>query len=498
MNDGRHTEYDICIVGGGVSGLAAAWYAQRFAAEAEAPCRVCVLEASGRWGGKLLTDEIEADGAGRFIVEGGPDSFLAQKPWAGELAREIGLGDALLGTNDTGRSVFIWVNGRPVPLPQGLLLIAPSRLLPFMSSPLFSIPGRLRAGLDLILPRRTDERDESVADFVGRRMGSEAVDRLAEPLLAGIYSAEPERMSLLATFPRFRALEQKHGSLIRAMVRMRIEIARRRAANPGRKPPATFVSFTEGVAALPRRLVERVGADGALHTRVEAIAPTESGWRLRLSDGRTVTCKAVVLAVMADAAAELLRPLSTKAAAALERIRFVSSANVSMAWPVSALRKPPEGFGILFPRTAGSRINAVTYSSNKFCGRAPEGWVLLRTFLGGSRNPEVFEEDDAALERFSIEEARKLLGTDQPPLFTKLHRWAHSNPQYDVGHLDVMAEAQAGLPEGLWLAGGSYGGIGVPDCVRQGKEAAQQAVARALGRPIAVDAAERRSPVGSA
>ncbi len=466
---------DVAIIGGGITGLTAAWALQqreRSGPNGPSPT-YALLESGPRWGGKILTETLSGSGRDPLVIEAGPDSFITQKPWAWALARELGLEERLLPTNDERRQVFVLHRGRPVPLPEGVMLIVPTRLGPFVRSQLISPWGKLRMALDWFVPPRLDGGDETLADFIRRRLGAEALDKIAEPLLAGIYNAEAERQSILATFPRFRAIEAEHGSLIRGM------LAARRSRRPvpasnGRRPASAFVSLRGGMEELVDALTRRLTGDCRLKTGVEAIEAAAAGYRLRLQNGRIMEAESVILAVPAYVAARLLRPLAPHAAAGLDAIRYVSTGTVSLAFARDGIGHPLDGFGLVIPPSERRQINALTWTSTKFHYRAPDDQVLLRVFFGGSRTPHMMDLSDEALLRVVADELRDLMGIHQTPTLYRIHRWFDATPQYDVGHLDRVTAIEASLPAGLFVSGSPYRGIGIPDCVRQAQETADK------------------------
>lgn len=465
----------VIIIGGGISGLSAAWYLQKAQSEAN-PISYTVLEASGRWGGKVLTEQVEGPGDAPFVVEAGPDSFLTQKPWALQLAREIGLSDRLLGTNDQQRTVYVLQKGRPVPLPDGVLLIVPTRFMPFAFSPLISPLGKLRMGLDLFIPARRDDGDETLADFVRRRLGNEALDKIAEPLMSGIYNAEADRQSIMATFPRFRQLEREHGSLIRGMLASR----RARSAAPGPssgQKTSAFMSLQGGTQELIQALSEQLTGDLRLNTGVESIAPLPGQrYRIQTSTGENIEADAIILTTPAYTAADLLRPLAPEPAELLDTIRYVSTGTISLAFRADDIRKPLQGFGLVVPMSAKRPINAITISSTKFDHRAPEEHVLMRVFFGGSRSPESMNYDDEKLLKVVRDELKNILGIEAAPLFHRIYRWFRANPQYDIGHLERIESIEAGLPHGIHVTGSAFRGVGMPDCVHQSQLTVQQVI----------------------
>jgi len=462
-----HATVPIAIVGGGIAGLSTAWYVQQQGVP------YVVLEQGERWGGKILTEQVAGFGDAPFVVEGGPDSFITQKPWAQQLANEIGLADRLVGTNERLRQTYVVHKGKPVPLPDGVLMIVPTKFKPFVFSRLISPWGKLRMGMDLFIPRRQDDEDETLADFVRRRLGSEALDKIAEPLMSGIYNAEAERQSLLATFPRFRELEKSYGSLTKGMLaaqRARKSSAAPPAGIPGNRPLTAFVSFRDGSGELVNGLVASLSGDLRLNTGVERIERTPGGYLLYLNDGATVAAQAVILAIPSFAAAALVQPMAPAAAQLLTAIRYVSTGTISLAYRLSDVRNPLHGYGLVVPSSERRPINAVTLNSVKFEQRAPQGCLLLRAFFGGSRSPQSMELDDTTLCAAVRSELRSLLGIDAEPLFYRIYRWHRANPQYDVGHLARVAAIEAALPAGLWVTGSPYRGVGIPDCVKQAKE----------------------------
>ena len=460
----------VVIVGGGITGLAAAWELQRRAPAVE----VTVVEASGRLGGKIATEHITLDDGSRMVVEGGPDAFLTSKPAAVELARELGLGDRLLGTNDAHRVVFVLKDGRPVPMPAGMNLAVPTQLRAFLRSPLVSPLGKARTLLDLVIPGKADLGDESLADFVRRRLGREMLETIAEPMMAGIYSADPDRQSMAATFPRFREVEAARGSLIRGMR------AARSAAPRNRSGLSVFASFLGGMEELTTALVGQLAVDVRLATRVERIARTDGGYVVALDNGESLAADAVIVTVSARAAGPLLADVAPDAAPHLASLRTVSTGAVTLAYRDVDVYDPLRGFGIVIPRREGRPINAITVASTKFSGRAPSETTLLRVFFGGDRSPGTLALDDEDLLALVRREVANVMSTAGPPVWHRIDRWSDANPQYDVGHLDRVSAIEAALPPGLVVAGSPYRGVGIPDCVAQGRAAARPIRA---GRP---------------
>jgi len=454
---------DVAIIGGGIAGLTVAYRLLQRTPSA----RIAIFEATDRLGGKILSETVETE-HGRFIVEGGPDAFLVQKPWANALVDDLGLGARTVPINFVTSPVSILKRGRPIPLPAGVSLLAPTRFGPFLRSALLSTSGKARVLRDLGISASKNANDESIADFVTRRLGSEAVDWLAEPLLAGIYNAEPERMSLLATFPQFRALERDHGSLIAGLR------AVARAAGDKPKGPA-FLTLRGGMQDLTDALATRVQSIAHLNTKVERLQRSaRNGYVLTVDSGQTIEARTVVVTLPAIDAARLLEPVAPAAAGELARLRTVGAGSISLAYRDSEITRPLTGYGLVIPRRESRPINAITVASAKFSGRAPAGWHLLRVFFGGARSAEtMFYKEDRLLEVVR-DQLSELLGIDADPAFHRLFRWKTGSPQYDVGHLDRIAAIESTLPVGLLLAGGSYHGVGLPDIVRKATNIAER------------------------
>lgn len=505
--------FHVAIVGGGISGLSTAWYVEKQAAFQGVPVVCSVYETAGRWGGRIRTDLVEHE-EGRFVVEAGPDSFLTtQKPWAVDLALELGLGKHLLGTNDAARRVYVLLKGRPVLMPEGVFLLVPTRFKPFILSPLISPLGKLRMGLDLFIPARKDDADEALGDFVTRRLGSEAMDKIAEPLLSGIYNAEAERQSLLATFPRFREMELVHGSLIRGMLAGKAEARKRQKENrrggeargdsgagdrnagshprtsAAGRPSSAFVSFVAGTEEIVAGLTRRLGADLRAEVHVEGVRRGGGGdYLLDVCGGHgdgpaadVIRADAVVLAIPAYDAAGVLASICPEAAGVLRAARYVSTGTMSLAYKQDASSEKLGGFGVLVPRSEKRPVNAVTWSSTKFDHRAPEGHSLLRVFFGGSRSPDTMQLGDDELLDVVKRELRSFMGVHKDPLFQRVYRYEMANAQYDVEHLKRVEAVERALPAGVWVTGSPYRGVGLPDCVHQGQMTANQVVERLKG-----------------
>ena len=464
----------LVVVGGGITGLAAAHRAVELAGERGLSLDITLLEAGDRLGGTIATER--RDG---FLVECGPDSFLSEKPWALALCRRLGLEDRLVRTDDRFRRTFVVWGGALHPLPEGFQLLAPTRLGPLLASRLFTWPGKLRMALDLVLPRG-GEADESLGAFVRRRLGREALERVAQPLVAGIYTADPDDLSLTATMPRFKELERRERSVILAMWRA----ARRAPAEATGASGARwslFVTLAEGMEELVRALGARLPAGSVrLKARVTDVARADGRWRVTTQDGDVLAADGVILTPEAHQAARLLRYLDPSLTLLLEGIPYASSATVTLAYRRAAIRHPLDGFGFVVPHAEARPIIAGTFSSVKYPGRAPDGHVLLRVFLGGVLREAVLEQDDERLTEIACEQLRDLLGVGEAPLWTRVARYRKAMPQYHVGHLARVETIDLALARhpGLALAGGAYRGVGIADCVRSGEDAARELLTR--------------------
>ena len=458
------------MVGGGITGLAAAHRAVEVARERGIALELTLVEARERLGGTIATER-----AGGFLVEAGPDSFLSEKPWALALCRRLGLEDRLARTDDRYRKVFVWRAGRLHPLPDGWELLAPTRLAPFLTSGLFSWPGKLRMALDLVLPRGIAD-DESLGAFVRRRLGREALERVAQPLVAGIYTADPDDLSLTATMPRFAELERRERSIILGLWR-----ASRRAPQAGTSGArfGLFVTLKEGMEELVAALATGIQSDAVLlKHRVAGVERRGNRWRVTTVEGADLDAERVVVATESHAAARMLRYVDPTLATLLAEIPYASSATVTLGYRRADVLHPLDGFGFVVPRTEKRALLACTFSSVKYAGRAPEGDVLLRAFVGGALNEAVLELDDAPLVMRARAELREALGITAAPALARVFRWPKAMPQYHVGHLARVEtiERRAGALPGLDLAGGAYRGVGIADCVRSGEAAAERAL----------------------
>jgi protoporphyrinogen/coproporphyrinogen III oxidase len=454
----------IAIVGGGISGLAAAFALEERRRAGDA-LEFVVYESGPRFGGVLFTEQVEG-----CLIEAGPDSFLTEKPWAADLCRRLGIEDQLIGSNDADRKTYILVKGKLVPMPDGLMFMVPTQLSPAILSSLFSPATKLRVAREWWYPARASNGDESVAALVERHYGAEMVDRLADPLLAGVYGGEAAQLSVRAVLPRFVEMESKYGSLGRGMLAARKNVQRSLPA------PSIFSSLKGGMQQLGEVLVAKLPAEALrANSPVQAVQRQDRGWVVSAGYASD-QFDAVIVATPATAAAPLLEIASAELASELRAISYSSSVTVALGFDQNVRVALPPGFGFLVPRREGKRLLAATFVHNKFPHRAPKDIAVVRCFLGGSRDEQVLQLTDENILNIVRDELRQILGVKADPLFTRLYRWKGAMAQYTVGHLERLQRIEGlvkPLP-GLALAGNAYRGIGVPDCIRSGEAAVQQ------------------------
>jgi oxygen-dependent protoporphyrinogen oxidase len=499
----------LVIVGGGITGLAAAYAVSTSSRARDRGVRLTLIEADTRLGGKILTERTSG-----CLIEHGPDSLLATKPWGADLCRRIGLGDRLIPTQP-GRAVYVWHDGRLHPLPEGMAFGIPTRLAPMVRTHLLSPGEKLRAAADLLLPRRRDGADETIGGQLRRRLGDAVVDRLAGPLLGGIYAGDPDALSVRATFPLLAEWEAQHRSLILAALARRRE---REAGGGSAGPPSgsgaaasrslhgpspMFLGLVGGLGEMVDRLETLLSGTTRLVGRtVQRITRDTSrpmAYRILLDDGHSLGADAVLLTTPAYVSADLLAALAPAVAAIVRQIPYVSTAAVTMAFRQDEITHPLDGHGFVVarvPAQSGGRplsITACTWISSKWPHRAPPGTVLIRCYLGKAGDEAIVEEDDARLAAVVRTDLRATMGIEAAPVFSRVARWVNAMPQYPAGHLERLQAIEAGLQQtpGLAVAGAGYRGIGIPDCIRQGTEAAERLLDYLLAQPASALAGGR-------
>ncbi|GJL79147.1 MAG: protoporphyrinogen oxidase [Nitrospinaceae bacterium] len=462
----------IVIIGGGIAGLAAAHRLQE-EISAGVPLECTLLESAEQFGGKIATERFDG-----FVIERGPDSFISQKPAAIELCKKLGLGDRLVGTNPGQTKTYVYTGKKLVTMPDGLSLMIPTKFLPFALTPLFSIPGKIRMGLDLLIPKKRGKADESLASFVRRRMGEEALRKMAEPMLAGIYASDPETMSIQSTFPMFVQTEQKYRSLILGMLERKRQMLMHKPSG-NRQPFSLFMTLKNGLGEMVGAVIEKSpDVSFRANAKVLEVAKHEEGWRVVLENGETLDADSVIFATPAKLSADFLQPFAPKVAELLNRIKYVSTATATLAYRKEGFSHPLNGFGFVVPRTEGRKILACTWTSSKFPHRTPEGYVMLRCFVGGALNEDLAEQDEKAIEKMVKKELADLMGIHQEPDVCKIFHNKKSNVQYRVGHADLIDSVEKELSSfpGLFLTGSAYTGIGIPDCIQNGTRTAEAAI----------------------
>jgi oxygen-dependent protoporphyrinogen oxidase len=455
----------VAIVGGGISGLSAAFALEQRRLSTNENLEYVLYESSPRLGGVLRTENVEG-----CIVEAGPDSFLTEKPWAADLCRAVGIGDQLIGSNDSARKTYILRGGRLVEMPDGLMFMVPTKILPAALSPLFSWKMKLRMARECFYAPTLEENDESVASFVTRHYGEEMVDRLADPLLSGIYGGSAADLSVRAVLPRFAEMERSHGSLSRGMLEAR------KIMPPAQMQRPLFTSLKNGMEQLPQAIVSRLSQVSLLtNTAVKEIRRDENGWMI-IAGEQSGNFDAVILAPPTHVASTLINGCAPQLSAELSAIRYTSSITVALGYDTSVRRTLLPGFGFLVPRSEGKKLLAATFVHNKFPHRAPQDRALLRCFFAGTEADAIGQRADAEIVGVVREELRQILRVRAEPLFTRVYRWKSAMAQYGVGHLDRLdriEQLSRQLPR-LALAANGYRGIGIPDCVRSGRDAANQ------------------------
>ncbi|AIQ46405.1 protoporphyrinogen oxidase [Paenibacillus sp. FSL R7-0273] len=463
----------IVIIGGGLSGLSAAFYVRKYYREAGVEPDIVLLEKADVLGGKIETLQREG-----FVIEKGPDSFLARKTAMVELAKELGLEHELVSTNPNAKKTYILQKGKLHPMPAGLVLGIPTELKPFLQSGLVSFSGKMRAMLDFVLPPRRSKEDESLGELIERRLGTEVLENMTEPLLAGIYAGDMRKISLQATFPQFGEVERKYGSLIRGMTTGRKPVE----THTGTKKSA-FLTFRRGLQSLVQALIQqlhdveqRTGAAAAAIQ--ESQVPGAPRYEVQLENGEVLQADDIYVTVQDFAAAGLLRPHVD--VTPLEDVNYVSVANVVVAFAKKDIVTEYDGSGFLVPRKEGRNITACTWTSTKWLHTSPDDKVLLRCYVGRSGDEQNVELPDAALTELVLKDLREIMGITAKPLFTEITRLRRSMPQYPVGHPARIAGFRKELAEklpGVYAFGAGYDAIGMPDCIRQANDIAGAAAA---------------------
>jgi oxygen-dependent protoporphyrinogen oxidase len=494
----------VIIIGGGAAGLGAAYKVRR-AAEAGVDVDCVLIEKGERPGGKLASDIVHDADGNEFVVDGGSDAFVSGKPAIARIAKLLGISDEMVPAREENKKTLIVKGERLIEMPDGIMMFAPTKLVPLATTRLYSWPAKFRMALDLVLPCKVkwaagdtaQDHDETLESFVVRRMGRECLDRLAEPLVGGVHASDPSEMSLAATFPNFLEMEQEFGSLIRGFLnerKNREEMRRKYPPKPGAKPWAFFNTFKRGMQQLTDGMADAIDRDRIrAGTVVSAVERVDEGWRVTLSTGEVLDSDAVIVATEGWAAEKLVRGVDTRIADLLAAIPYSSSATVPMAFRAEDCPFDANWFGILCPLVEHRPLLAVTLSSSKWPDRSPADRVLLRGFIGGPANQHLLEASDEELIETTRAQIVDLLGMapDARPVFASVYRWNRGMPQYTLGHLDRVDRIESlseGIP-GFALAGGAFRGVGVPNCIESGERAVTKVLGELGFAPLAEDVA---------
>lgn len=473
------------IIGGGIAGLGAA-YTLKKAAEKGADVTFTLLERSDRVGGQLWTDRVVDEKGREIVADGGSDSYLTSKGAIARVAGELGIGDKITGSNDANKKTFIVRNGGLVEMPDGIMMFAPTKIIPLATTSLYSWPAKFRMALDLVIPKKhqpeSGMEDESLESLVTRRLGREALDRLAEAIIGGVNGSDPKTMSVLATYPSLLEMEQEHGSLIKGFLAQRKkveEIKKKYPPKPGAKPRTFFSSFEQGLGTITDALAQAVGYDNIeLNSEVLDVAYDGAIYTVTTTGGDTYQAESLIIASSAKIAGELLGDIDSKATTILDSIPHSSCATVVLAFDKKDAPFDKKWHGILTPAVENRRVTGISLVSSKWEGRCDDSLVLLRGFVGGPRDAQAVELSDDEMIELTTTSFVELLGLkpEAPLRYAKVFRFPESMPQYTVGHLDRMETLNTAINthKGLALAGAAYTGVGVPNCLESGERAAEK------------------------
>ncbi|MBI5236806.1 MAG: protoporphyrinogen oxidase [Deltaproteobacteria bacterium] len=464
------------VIGAGIAGLAAALSLREHAKGA--PFEIVILDKNPKPGGNIVTER--ADG---FLIEGGPDCFLSEKPWAMELCKRLGLEHELLMTNDEFRKTFVYSRGALHELPEGVILMIPTKILPLAFSSLITFKGKFRMFMELFVPKKKDGEDESLASFVRRRLGQEALDKIAEPLVAGVHAGDPDTMSVRSSFPKFVQMEEEYGSLIKGMLK-RLSLIKKGAAPLGERPEKVtmFVTLKHGLGVLVAEITKRLSGFENTFIKtgagVEYVSAKRGSFEVVLKGNGSIEADAVIIAAPAYAASHLVKRLDPGISEKLLSIPYASTATISLGFNKKDIAHPMNGFGFVVPKIEKRRIMAATWVSRKFKYRAPEDNVLIRCFAGGAKDPAIVRLSDEELVKIARHELKEIMGIVSEPVLARVYKWINAMPQYTIGHEQRVSEIEAllGAHHGLYLTGSAYRGIGISDSIRNAEIAAKKAL----------------------
>ncbi len=467
------------VIGAGIAGLAAALSLREHAKGA--PFELILLDKNPRPGGNIVTER-----ANGFLIEGGPDCFLSEKPWAMELCKRLGLEHELLMTNDEFRKTFVYSNGALHELPEGVILMIPTKILPLAFSSLITFKGKFRMFMELFVPKKKDREDESLASFVRRRLGQEALDKIAEPLVAGVHAGDPDTMSVRSSFPKFVQMEEEYGSLIKGMIKRMSLIKGAPSHLPltqGAGEKVTmFVTLKHGLGALVAEITKRLsGFENTFiktGVNVEYVSAKHGSFEVVLKGSGSIEADTVIIAAPAYAASRLVKRLDPAISEKLLSIPYASTATISLGFNKKDISHPMNGFGFVVPKIEKRRLMAATWVSRKFKYRAPEDSVLIRCFAGGAKDPAIVNLSDEELIEIARQELKEIMGIVAEPVLARVYKWINAMPQYTIGHEQRVSEIEEmlGAHPGLYLTGSAYHGIGISDSVRNAEITAKKAL----------------------
>jgi len=462
----------VVIIGGGISGLSTALYLKEHGSAAGNEIECILIEKGNRLGGNILTERVNG-----FLIEGGPDCFLSEKPWAAELCRHLGLGDQIIPTTEENKGTFVLSDGKLHEMPDGLILMVPTKIKPLITTSLFSWIGKLRMGLEIFIPQRRGKEDETLGSFVRRRLGKEALDKIAEPLVAGVHAGDPETMSMRASFPKFMEMEEEYGSLVKGMLARMKKAKEVQRASTGPRP-TMFMTLKGGLSDMINAIASRLEPSAIrLGKGVSMVERRDGKYFINMEDGEIIVADSVIFSTPAHLSAAFIRGFDPALSEKLLTIPYVSTATVTLAFKASEVSLP-KSFGFVIPRVEKRKIMAATFTSRKFAGRCSDEHVMVRCFVGGSKNEDLVALEDREMLDMVRGELKDIIGITAEPVLSRVYRWKKAMPQYTIGHLERVRWIFERLHQypGLYLTGSAYKGIGISDSIREGEITAKKAL----------------------